>query len=63
MLETYTSLQPSSYIFPDTKQALQYKLKKSEYLYSSSNQLMKLEERMSDTTGKELLLKNCRLSF
>ncbi|MEK3795064.1 restriction endonuclease fold toxin [Paenibacillus sp. FSL R7-0204] len=63
MLETYTSLQPSSYIFPDTKQALQYKLKKSEYQYSSSNQLMKLEERMSDTTGKELLLKTVDYLF
>nr|WP_274529245.1 RHS repeat domain-containing protein [Paenibacillus piscarius] len=63
MLETYNSLQPSSYIFPDTKQALQYKLKKSEYLYSSSNQLVKLEERMSDTTGKELLLKTVDYLF
>ncbi|WP_233182425.1 RHS repeat-associated core domain-containing protein [Paenibacillus sonchi] len=63
MLETYTSLQPSSYINPETKRALQYKLKKSEYLYSSSNQLVKLEERMSEAAGKELLLKTVDYLF
>ncbi|MBT2293586.1 RHS repeat-associated core domain-containing protein, partial [Paenibacillus albidus] len=57
MLETYTSNQPSSYINPDTKKAVEYKLKKSQYLYSSSNQLMKLEERIIDAAGKEVLFK------
>ncbi|OMF86246.1 hypothetical protein BK146_27790 [Paenibacillus sp. FSL R7-0333] len=57
MLETYTSMQPNSFKSSKTQQAIEYKLKKAEYLYSSSNQLMKLEERMHGADGKEILLK------
>lgn len=57
MLETYTSMQPSSYKNTTTGQAVEFKLKKAEYLYSSSNQLLKLEERMSGADGKEVLFK------
>ncbi|WP_173138072.1 RHS repeat-associated core domain-containing protein [Paenibacillus tritici] len=57
MLETYTSMQPSSYKNTITQQAIEFKLKKAEYLYSSSNQLLKLEERMNGADGKEVLLK------
>jgi RHS repeat-associated protein len=55
--ETYTSQQPSGYINPMNGQDVTYAIKKSEYIYSSSNQLLKLIERMYNTSGEELLEK------
>ncbi|MFE5319172.1 RHS repeat-associated core domain-containing protein [Paenibacillus sp. NPDC056579] len=55
--ETYTSLQPSGYKEPNSQVEVQYKVKKSEYVYSNTNELLKLVEVMYDETGKELLEK------
>nr|WP_275984165.1 RHS repeat-associated core domain-containing protein [Paenibacillus hamazuiensis] len=55
--ETYTSVQPSGFMDPNTKAEVQYKLKKSEYVYSSTNELLKLVEKMYDEAGQQLLEK------
>lgn len=57
MHETYTSEQPSSYVDPNTKQPLPYILKKSEYVYTNANQLLKLTEMMYDATDSQVLEK------
>jgi RHS repeat-associated protein len=53
--ETYISEQPSGYMNPTNGEEVTYAIKKSEYIYSSSNQLLKLIERMYTTAGEELL--------
>jgi len=55
--ETYVSMQPSGYTDPATGEELMYAIKKSEYLYSNTNELLKLVERMMDGSGIELLQK------
>ncbi|WP_158301673.1 RHS repeat-associated core domain-containing protein [Paenibacillus mesophilus] len=55
--ETYTSAQPSGYVDPGTETELTYLVKKSEYVYTASNQLQKLIEKMADGTGQEVLEK------
>jgi RHS repeat-associated protein len=57
MHETYTSAQPSGYTDPATQQTVQYSIKKSEYIYTNTNTLLKLVEKLQDETGKELLEK------
>ena len=61
--ETYTSAQPSSYIDSATGKEIQYILKKSEYTYSSSNQLLKLSERMFDESNKEIARKTTKTAY
>ncbi|QJD85852.1 RHS repeat protein [Cohnella herbarum] len=55
--ETYASDQLSGYVDPNTKQALPYRLMKSQYVYSNTNELLKLVETMYDDNNKELLKK------
>lgn len=55
--ETYTSDQMSGYTDPDTKQELTYRVKKSDYVYGKSNELMQLKERMLDGNSQQLLEK------
>lgn len=55
--ETYTSEQPSGYIDPMDKTEVQYMVKKSEYVYSNTNELMQLGETMFDAAGTKLLEK------
>ncbi|RAV02633.1 polymorphic toxin type 47 domain-containing protein [Paenibacillus sp. YN15] len=55
--ETYTSNQPSGYTEPGSGEQTEYRVKKSEYLYTRDNQLVKLIEQMQDDTGKEVLEK------
>jgi YD repeat-containing protein len=55
--ETYVSLQPSDYVDETTGKEIQYILKKSDYTYSNSNQLLKLVERMFDESNKEIAKK------
>jgi RHS repeat-associated protein len=55
--ETYTSDQPSGYTDPNNNTEIQYAVKKSDYLYSKTNELMQLVERMLDASGNEVLEK------
>jgi RHS repeat-associated protein len=55
--ETYASDQLSGYVDPNTKQALPYRLMKSQYVYSNANELLKLVETMYDENNKEVLKK------
>lgn len=55
--ETYTSNQPSGYKELGSGSETEYRIKKSEYLYTRENQLIKLIERMQDDAGKEVLEK------
>ncbi len=56
-VETYTSAQPSGYTDVVNNQQIQYSIKKSEYVYSNANELLKHVEVMSDAKGIELLTK------
>ncbi|WP_378127228.1 RHS repeat-associated core domain-containing protein [Cohnella boryungensis] len=55
--ETYVSDQLSGYVDRNTKQALPYRLMKSQYVYSNANELLKLVETMYDERNKEVLKK------
>ena len=55
--ETYTSAQPSGTIDEASGNEIQYILKKSEYVYSNTNRLLKLVEKMFDAANKEVLQK------
>jgi len=55
--EAYLSPQFSGYTDPETGVDVQYTAKRSEYLYSNSNELLRLTERMLDEYGEELLQK------
>ena len=55
--ETYASDQLSGYVDPNTKQAMPYRLMKSQYVYSNANELLKLVETMYDENNKEVLKK------
>ena len=57
LLETYTSAQPSGYIDPASQKDIPYIVKKSEYVYSGANELMKLVETMFDDGGRQVLEK------
>lgn len=57
MHETYTSAQPSGYTDVSSGEAVEYFVKKSEYLYSGANVLRQLVEKMLDENNKELLEK------
>ena len=61
--ETYISLQPSDYVDETTGKEIQYILKKSDYTYSNSNQLLKLVERMFDGDNKEIARKTTKYSY
>ncbi len=61
--ETYTSLQPSDYVDESTGKEIQYILKKSDYTYSNTNQLLKLVERMFDENNKEIARKTTKYSY
>ena len=55
--EAYISFQPSDYVDEATGKEIQYILKKSDYTYSNTNQLLKLVERMFDENNKEIARK------
>jgi RHS repeat-associated protein len=55
--ETYTSPQPSGYVDPVSQQPVEYMIKKSEYFYSDTNELLELVEKLYDDTGKEVMEK------
>jgi RHS repeat-associated protein len=55
--ETYTSAQPSGYVEPNSKVEVKYQVKKSEYVYSNTNELLRLVEQMYDEAGTKLLEK------
>ena len=55
--ETYTSVQPSGTIDEASGNEIQYILRKSEYVYSNTNRLLKLIEKMFDAANKEVLQK------
>ena len=57
LLKTYTSAQPSGYIDPAAQKDIPYIVKKSEYVYSSANELLKLVETMFDDGGRQVLEK------
>ena len=61
--ETYISLQPSDYVDEATGKEIQYILKKSDYTYSNTNQLLKLVERMFDENNKEIARKTTKYSY
>ena len=61
--ETYISLQPSDYVDETTGKEIQYILKKSDYTYSNSNQLLKLVERMFYGDNKEIARKTTKYSY
>lgn len=61
--ETYTSLQPSDYVDETTGKEIQYILKKSDYTYSNTNQLLKLVERMFDESNKEIARKTTKYTY
>ena len=55
--ETYTSAQPTGTIDESTGNEIKYTIKKSEYVYSNTNQLVKLTERMLNSDSAEVLKK------
>lgn len=55
--ETYTSNQPSDYIDQTNNKPIEYKIKKSEYIYSNTNKLLQLVEKMYDENEKAVLRK------
>ncbi len=61
--ETYISLQPSDYVDETTGKEIQYILKKSDYTYSNTNQLLKLVERMFDESNKEIARKTTKYTY
>ena len=61
--ETYLSLQPSDYVDEATGKEIQYILKKSDYTYSNTNQLLKLVERMFDQNQKEIARKTTKYTY
>ncbi|KAB3535456.1 RHS repeat protein, partial [Alkaliphilus pronyensis] len=63
MDEIYTSPQPSGYIDQNTKEAIQYKIKKSHYVYTNANKLIKLVEKLQDEEGEEVLQKTTNYQY
>ncbi len=63
MEEIYTSPQPSGYIDAATEEAVQYKIKKSDYVYSNANKLIKLVEKLQNEAGKEVLQKTTSYQY
>ncbi len=61
--ETYTSQQPSDYVDEATGKNIQYILKKSEYTYASSNELLKQVERMFDESNREIARKTTKTVY
>lgn len=61
--ETYTSAQPSGYTDPSSGTAVDYLVKKSEYMYSGANVIQQLVERMMDADGKEVLKKTTDYNY
>ncbi|HYE83327.1 MAG TPA: RHS repeat-associated core domain-containing protein [Clostridia bacterium] len=56
-LETYTSEQTIGSIDGTNMEEIKYIIKKIEYVYSNTNQLLKLTEKMLDAEDKEMLEK------
>ncbi|GAB6086692.1 hypothetical protein [Alkaliphilus crotonatoxidans] len=48
----YTSDQPSGYIDVVTEEAVQYRIKKSDYVYTNANKLVKLVEKLENEKGE-----------
>ncbi len=63
MEEIHTSAQPSGYIDQSTQEAIQYKIKKSDYVYSHANKLIKLVEKLQDENGQEVLQKTTSYQY
>ncbi len=55
--ETYTSAQPTGYIDDNTGEDIQYIAKRSEYIYTATNQLVRIIEKMYDEENEEKLQK------
>jgi RHS repeat-associated protein len=58
--ETYTSDQGSGYTDQASGSELKYRVKRSEYVYSDTNTLLKLVENMKDSSGNEVLQKTIK---
>ncbi|WP_066494857.1 RHS repeat-associated core domain-containing protein [Abyssisolibacter fermentans] len=56
--EEYTSEQPSGYKLIKTGEDVTYVVKESQYVYSSSDKLLKLVEKMYNKEGEEILKKS-----
>ncbi len=61
--ETYISAQPTEYIDMDSGKAVEYVQKKSDYVYSDSNRLLKLVERMYGDKNQEILRKTVQYYY
>ncbi|MDR6553468.1 RHS repeat-associated core domain-containing protein [Paenibacillus qinlingensis] len=61
--ETYTSEQPSGFTDSASSVEVKYLVKKSEYMYSGSNELQQLVEKMLDAAGKEVLEKTTNFLY
>ncbi len=55
--ETYTSAQPTGYIDDNTGEDIQYITKRSEYIYTATNQIVRIIEKMYDEENEEKLEK------
>jgi RHS repeat-associated core domain len=55
--ESFTSDQTSGYIDEKTGTNIKYRVKSSQYVYSDTNNLLKLVESMQDSSGLEVLCK------
>jgi RHS repeat-associated protein len=53
--ETYVSEQSTGFVDSATGEEIKYILKKSEYVYSASNRLVKLVEKLCEASGRVLL--------
>lgn len=59
----YTSDQPSGYIDVVTEEAVQYRIKKSDYVYTNANKLVKLVEKLENEKGEEVLQKTTSYQY
>ncbi|MEO3943956.1 RHS repeat-associated core domain-containing protein [Gorillibacterium sp. CAU 1737] len=57
MQETYASEQPITELNDQDGKSADYRVKKSDYVYSDASELLQVEERMLDANGQERLRK------
>lgn len=63
LIETYISNQPTGFIDESTGNEIEYILKKSQYVYSNTNRLLKLVEEMYSTPNNMVLTKSTQYIY
>ena len=63
LIETYTSNQPAGFIDETTENEVEYILKKSQYVYSDTNRLLKLVEEMYSASDTKVLTKSTQYLY